>query len=67
MTPQTIMDMLKLKLHIGNKRKLGNGNDAIKAQEDMINVEAGRNVEIGENLNKRYWKETWVDEINNLL
>ena len=33
----------------------------------MMAIEAGRNVEIGENPVNRYWKETWIDEVNDLL
>ena len=67
MKPNTIIDMMKLKLYLGNKRKLGNTNEAVVAQEDMRNIEAGRNVKMGEDPHKRYWKETWIDEVSDLL
>ena len=67
MKPNTIIEMMKLKLYLGNKRKVGNANEAIIAQEDMRNIEAGRNVQMGEDPQKRYWKETWIDEVSDLL
>jgi len=33
-SPRTIIDTLKLKLFVGNKRKIGNACDSIKIQED---------------------------------
>jgi len=67
MTPRTMIEMLKLKLYIGAKRLKKNAGDAVQAQIDMVYEEAGRNFEIGENPKRRYWKETWVDEVNDLL
>ena len=54
MMPQTIIEILKLKLCIGNKRKKWNAYEAVKAQEDIIRVEAGRNFTIREDLSRRY-------------
>ena len=67
MSPRTIIDILKLKLFIGNKQKTGNAYDSIKIQEDYQQIEASRNITIGENSELRYWKETWIDEVNDLL
>ena len=38
---QIITDMLKIKLHIENKRKSENAIDAVMVQEDMIQIKAG--------------------------
>ena len=54
MRSQTIIDMLKIKLQIRNKRKLENAIDAVIAQEDMIQIEAGRICTIGENPSMKY-------------
>ena len=67
MKPNTIIEMMKLKLYLGNERKAGNANEAVITQEDMRNIEAGRNVQMGEDPQKRYWKETWIDEVSDLL
>ena len=42
MTPSTIIACLKLKLYVGNKRKLGNAEDSIAIQEAYQEVETGR-------------------------
>ena len=39
---------LKLKLHIGNKRKLGNAVESIAIQKESQEVDAGREVILGE-------------------
>jgi len=67
MDPNTIMDTLKLRLYLGNKRKKGNAYEALRAQEELLQVDAGRRVNKGENPKDRYWKVTWVDEVNDLL
>ena len=59
--------MLKLKVHIRNKKKSRNTANAITAHENMQNIEVGRNITIGENSNQRYQKYTWIDKVNNLL
>ena len=58
MEPSTIIDILKLKSYIRNKRKRGNTHKAIQVQENMRSIGAGGNVKLGENPQKRYWKET---------
>ena len=47
MTPRTIIDILKAKLHVGNVRREGETNAAIALHEELLVVEAGRNVAIG--------------------
>ena len=59
--------MLKLKQYIGNIRKGGNVGDSIKLQEDYQYIEVGRRIKLGENPKYRYWKKTWIDEINDEL
>ena len=59
--------MLKIKLQIGNKRKLENVIDAVIAQEDMIQIEAGRICTIGENPSMKYWKTAWIDKVSKYL
>ena len=51
MLPSTLIAVLKLKLYVGNIRKLGNAADSIKVQKGYQEVEAGRVVTLGENLN----------------
>ena len=63
--PSTLIAVLKLKLYVGNIRKLGNAADSIKVQKGYQEVEAGRVVTLGENPNLRYWKKTWIDEVKN--
>ena len=59
--------MLKMKQYVGNKRKGGNAAKSIEVQEEYQIVEAGRFLELGEDPKRRYWKRTWIDEINNEL
>ena len=54
MLPSTLLAVLKLKLYIGNMRKLGNAAEAIQVQLDYQEVEAGRVVTIGEDSELRY-------------
>lgn len=54
MLPSTLLAVLKLKLYIGNMRKLGNAAEAIQVQLDYQEVEAGRVVTIGEDPELRY-------------
>ena len=65
--PSTLIAMLKIKLYIGNIRKLGHATDSIKMQEDYQEIEAGRNIRLGENPKMRYWKKTWIDEVSEEL
>ena len=67
MAPKTILDTMKLKLYIGNVRRNGNAGKAIEIHQDFRQIEAGRNCQIGENPNRTYWKETWIDEVSRLL
>ena len=67
MIPQTILDMLKLKLYIGNKRKKGNAANMVKAHKEIQYIEVGRNTRISRNLINRYQKAMWIDEVNDLL
>jgi len=52
--PSTIIDILKLKLYIGNVRKGGNTSGMIKAHHEMQQIEAGKNTTMGENPDNRY-------------
>ena len=54
MTPQTIIEILKLKLYIGNKRKKGNVYKVVKVQEDITSVKVGQNFTMGEVLSRKY-------------
>ena len=54
MLPSTIIATLKIKLYIGNKRRLGNSAEALKIQEEYQVIEAGREIVLGENLEQRY-------------
>ena len=65
--PQTIIDILKIKLHIGNKRNSWNATDAVMVQEDMIQIEAGWNRIIGKNLSMKYWTTAWIDKVSECL
>ena len=56
--PKIIIDMLKLKMCIGNKRKSRNTANTITAHEDIQYIEAGQNIIISENLIYRYLKST---------
>ena len=67
MLPSTLIAMLKIKLYVGNIRKLGHATDSIKMQEDYQEIEAGRNIRLGENPKMRYWKKTWIDEVSEEL
>ena len=67
MSLNTIIDTLKLKLFVGKKWKTGNTCDLIKIQKDYQKIEAGRNLIIGKNSELHYWKEIWIDEVNDLL
>ena len=67
MLPSTIIATLKLKLYIGNKRRLGNSAEALKIQEEYQVIEAGREIVLGENPEQRYWKKMWIDEVNDEL
>ena len=67
MAPKTIIDTMKLKLYIGNVRRIGNATQALDIHHDFQQIEAGRNCTIGEDSKNVYWKETWIDEVNQLL
>ena len=54
----TIIAIVKLKLYIENKRRLGNSAEALKIQEEYQVIEAGREIVLGENPEQRYWKKT---------
>ena len=65
MEPNTIIAMLKLKLYVGSKRGRGNSWESVKVQEECLMV--GRNVQLGQNPEFRYWKPTWIDEVSDEL
>ena len=67
MTPKTTIDMLKAKLYLGNKRAGGNAANAIAVQEEYLALEAWREITIGHKSCERYWKSTWIDEVNDLF
>ena len=67
MKPSTIIDVIKFQLCAGNKREQENAGNSIETQEDLQHAEARRNLELGENPKNRRWKETWIDEINDLM
>jgi len=54
MAPSTILAMLELKLYIGNKRINGNAGEAIVVQKEFLEIEAGRQVILGEDPSNRY-------------
>jgi len=54
MKPSTIINILKVKLYLGNKRKEGVANEAIKLQEEYLVVEAGRTISISYKKENRY-------------
>jgi len=64
---EIVTDMLVLKLYIRNKRKLGNTVESIVIQEKCQEVDAGREVILGKDLQLRYWTKTWIDEVNDEL
>ena len=47
MTPNTIIDMLKAKIHLGNIRKIDETNKAMLNQQELMMVEAGIKTSIG--------------------
>ena len=59
--------MLKLKLYIEYERKGGNTALMIKAQEELQQIETGRNINLDKDPTNRYQAPTWIDEINDLL
>ena len=67
MEASTIIDVLKLKLFIGNMRKRGNAENSMQFQLEHQLVEAGRKIRLGENPKLRHWHKTWFDETNDLL
>ena len=58
MTPSTIIDTLKAKLHLGNVRAEGNAAKVVLVQEEHLALELGRCMTIGYNPLERYWKPT---------
>ena len=50
MKPFIIIDTLKAKLYLGNIRKEGVANNAIRLQEEYLKVEAGREISVPYNL-----------------
>ena len=54
MEPYTIIGILKLKLHLGNKRNGGNTNKILKAYEQLEQIEARKNISFREDPKNRY-------------
>ena len=48
MEPTTIIDILKLQMHIWNKEKRGNTAQIIKAQEELQQIDTGKNLKLKE-------------------
>ena len=48
-------------------RKPGNAGKSIRIQEEYQEIEAGQKIKLGEDLKHRYWKKTWIDEVNDKL
>ena len=67
MAPKKIIDMIKLKLYIGNKRKSSNIIDTVIAHENIRSIEAERNDMLRENSQNTYWKHMCIDKVNYLL
>jgi len=67
MMPNTILAILKAKLYIGNIRIKKETYNDIKLHEELMIVEAGREVKVGEGLNIQYWELTWIDEVNKVF
>ena len=64
MKPSTIIDILKAKLYLGNVRRKGVVNKGIKLQEEYLKVEAGREISMPYNPEKRYQKKLQIDKVN---
>jgi len=54
MEPSTIIDILKLKLYIGNKQKGGNTTQMIESHEELKQIEAWKSISLEEDPNNRY-------------
>ena len=67
MMPSTIINMLKAKLYIGNKRKGGIVKEAIELQEEYICVELGREISISYDPKERYWEKLWIDKVSDMF
>ena len=64
MRPNTILTSLALKLYIGHTRLNSPTNDLITANLQMVQVEAGRNINFEDiDPNTRTWNETWIDRV----
>ena len=49
-----IVEILKLKMYIRNRRKAGNTTETINAHVEMQKIDAGQNTKIGEDPIRRY-------------
>ena len=67
MTPKTTIDVLKAKTYLGNIRKRGETNKAIANQQELMMVEAGREISIGCDSIERHWHKTWIDEVSDMF
>ena len=56
MKPSTIVDAMKLKLFVRNKRRMGNTRDFAAVIEEHQEIEVGRKIKLRENPFQRYWK-----------
>ena len=65
--PQTIINILRAKLYLGNIRKAGLAKVAIDLQEEYLRVEAGRKIRGAYDPNERYWKKLWINEVSNMF
>ena len=64
MTPETITEILTLKLYFGHTRLEGNTDDLITAELEKIQVEYGRNVPFAEVPDdEKWWPRTWLDRV----
>ena len=52
--PKTVIVIKKLQLHAGSMRILGNAGLLVHIQEQYLQVEAGRPIELGEDPKHRY-------------
>ena len=61
MTPKTIIDFLKAKTYLGNIRRRRETCKAMLNQQELMPVEAGRDISIGHDPTKKYWHRTLID------
>ena len=54
MEPSTIIDAMKLKIHVGSKRRIGDSREFITAREEHQEIEVGRKIRLGEEPVKRH-------------